>query len=104
MGGSASEEFLAPCDTGEDTYVLCPDCGFAANVEAVSTKVIPQKFDAPPPLEVLDTPNTPTIDSLVEVMNSKYQANITAANTLKNILLIADGEAICVLVPGDTRS
>lgn len=101
MGGSASEEFLAPCDTGEDTYVLCPDCGFAANVEAVSTKVIPQKFDAPPPIEVLDTPNTPTIDSLVEVMNSRYQANITAANTLKNILLIADGEAICVLVPGD---
>jgi len=101
MGGSASEEFLAPCDTGEDTYVLCPDCGFAANVEAVSTKVIPQKFDAAPPIEVLDTPNTPTIDSLVEVMNSKYQANITAANTLKNILLIADGEAICVLVPGD---
>ena len=101
MGGSASEEFLAPCETGEDTYVLCPDCGFAANVEAVSTKVIPQKFDAAPPLEVLDTPNTPTIDSLVEVMNSKYQANITAANTLKNILLIADGEAICVLVPGD---
>ena len=101
MGGSASEEFLAPCDTGEDTYVLCPDCGFAANVEAVSTKVIPQKFDAPPPIEVLDTPNTPTIDSLVEVMNSKYQANITAANTLKNILLLADGEAICVLVPGD---
>ena len=101
MGGSASEEFLAPCDTGEDTYVLCPDCGFAANVEAVSTEVIPQKFDAPPPIEVLDTPNTPTIDSLVEVMNSKYQANITAANTLKNILLIADGEAICVLVPGD---
>lgn len=101
MGGSASEEFLAPCDTGEDTYVLCPDCGFAANVEAVSTKVIPQKFDVAPPIEVLDTPNTPTIDSLVEVMNSKYQANITAANTLKNILLIADGEAICVLVPGD---
>ena len=101
MGGSASEEFLAPCDTGEDTYVLCPDCGFAANVEAVSTKVITQRFDAPPPIEVLDTPNTPTIDSLVEVMNSKYQANITAANTLKNILLIADGEAICVLVPGD---
>lgn len=83
MGGSASEEFLAPCDTGEDTYVLCPDCGFAANVEAVSTKVIPQKFDVAPPIEVLDTPNTPTIDSLVEVMNSKYQANITAANTLK---------------------
>ena len=101
MGGSASEEFLAPCDTGEDTYVLCPDCGFAANVEAMSTKVTPQKFDLPPAIEILDTPNTPTIDSLVEVMNEKYQANITAADTLKNILLMADGKPICVLVPGD---
>lgn len=101
MGGSASEEFLAPCQTGEDTYVLCPSCGFAANVEAISTKVTPQKFEVPPSIEILDTPNTPTIDSLVEVMNSKYQANITAADTLKNILLIADGKAICVLVPGD---
>ncbi|NDA80138.1 MAG: proline--tRNA ligase [Actinobacteria bacterium] len=101
MGGSASEEFLAPCPTGEDTYVLCPSCGFAANVEAMSTKVSPREFSMPPAIEVLDTPNTPTIDSLVEVMNSKYQANITAADTLKNILLVADGNPICVLVPGD---
>jgi prolyl-tRNA synthetase len=101
MGGSASEEFLAPCDTGEDTYVLCPSCGFAANVEAMSTKVLGQKFETPPAIEILDTPNTPTIDSLVDVMNSKYQAGITAADTLKNILLVADGNAICVLVPGD---
>ena len=101
MGGSASEEFLAPCDTGEDTYVLCPSCGFAANVEAMTTKVAPKKFDLPPAIEVLDTPDTPTIESLVDVMNLKYQANITAADTLKNILLVADGEPICVLVPGD---
>lgn len=101
MGGSASEEFLAPCDTGEDTYVLCPHCGFAANVEAMTTSVAPKKFDPAPEIEILDTPNTPTIDSLVEVMNAKYQANITAADTLKNILLVADGEPICVLVPGD---
>lgn len=101
MGGSASEEFLAPCDTGEDTYVLCPSCGFAANVEAMSTKVITSQFPVPPAIEILDTPNTPTIESLVEVMNSKYQANITATDTLKNILLIADGTPICVLVPGD---
>ena len=101
MGGSASEEFLAPCETGEDTYVLCNACGFAANVEAMSTKVSPRSFETPPPIEILDTPNTPTIDSLVDVMNSKYQANITAADTLKNILLIADDKPICVLVPGD---
>ena len=39
MGGSKSEEFLAPCPTGEDTYVLCNSCGYAANVEAMVTKV-----------------------------------------------------------------
>ena len=37
MGGSKSEEFLAPCPTGEDTYVLCEKCGYAANVEAMVT-------------------------------------------------------------------
>jgi len=102
MGGSRSEEFLAPCDTGEDTYVLCPNCGYAANVEAVTTKVSPLPLDAPhPPLEVLDTPDTPTIDSLVEILNARYGGGFTAGDTLKNILLIADGEPISVLVPGD---
>jgi len=101
MGGSKSEEFLAPCETGEDTYVLCNGCGYAANVEAMVTKVEESQSDTPPAIEVLDTPNTPTIDSLVDVMNQKFQANITASNTLKNVLLIADGEPICILVPGD---
>ncbi len=101
MGGSKSEEFLAPCPTGEDTYVLCKSCGYAANVEAMETKVEDKTIDTPPAIEVLDTPNTPTIETLVEVMNKKYNANITAADTLKNVLLVADGEPICVLVPGD---
>jgi prolyl-tRNA synthetase len=101
MGGSKSEEFLAPCPTGEDTYVLCNDCGYAANVEAMVTAVKPFTGKAAGAIEVLDTPNTPTIDSLVEVLNSKYSANITAANTLKNVLLMADEKPICVLVPGD---
>ncbi len=101
MGGSKSEEFLAPCETGEDTYVLCNGCGYAANVEAMVTKVEESKSDTPPAIEVLDTPNTPTIDSLVDVMNQKFQANITASDTLKNVLFIADGEPICILVPGD---
>ncbi len=101
MGGSKSEEFLAPCTTGEDTYVLCEKCGYAANVEAMTTKVASAKSETPPAIEILDTPDTPTIDSLVEVMNKKYQANISASDTLKNVLLMADGEPICILVPGD---
>ena len=101
MGGSKSEEFLAPCNTGEDTYVLCPQCGYAANVEAMVTKVAPGDPKAVPALEELDTPNTPTIDSLVAVMNEKFGSGYTGADTLKNIMLVADGQAIAVLVPGD---
>ena len=101
MGGSKSEEFLAPCDTGEDTYVLCPSCGYAANVEAMVTKVANSDPTGIPALEELDTPNTPTIDSLVAVMNEKFGGGYTAADTLKNIMLVADAKPIAVLVPGD---
>jgi prolyl-tRNA synthetase len=101
MGGSKSEEFLAPCSTGEDTYVLCEKCGFAANVEAMVTKVAPYVGEVPPALEVFDSPNTPTIDSLVQLVNEKFGLSITGGDTLKNVLLMADGKAISVLVPGD---
>ncbi len=54
MGGSKSEEFLAPCPTGEDTYVLCPNCGYAANVEAMVTKVAAYSGTEASALEVFD--------------------------------------------------
>jgi len=101
MGGSSSEEFLAPCETGEDTYVLCEKCGYAANVEAMVTKIAPidsSKVDA---MEVMDTPNTPTIDSLVALLNERFGGGYTGASTLKNVMLMADDKAISVLVPGD---
>jgi len=100
MGGSKSEEFLAPCPTGEDTYVLCEKCGYAANVEAMKTIIDAPAHKDFPALEVLDTPNTPTIDSLVEVLNSQYGGGYTGADTLKNVMLMADNKPIAVLVPG----
>ena len=101
MGGSKSEEFLAPCPTGEDTYVLCEKCGYAANVEAMVTKVAPYSGSAPAAMEIFDSPNTPTIDSLVELLNAKFDGGFTAEMTLKNVMLMADDKAISVLVPGD---
>ena len=101
MGGSRSEEFLAPCPTGEDTYVLCESCGYAANVEAMVTKVAEFTGGSAPAMEVFDSPNTPTIDSLVELLNETFGGNYQASDTLKNVLLMADDEAISVLVPGD---
>lgn len=101
MGGSSSEEFLAPCDTGEDTYVLCEKCGYAANVEAMVTTVAPGDPSGVGDVEPFDSPNTPTIDSLVELLNAKFSGGYTGANTLKNVMLMADEKPICVLVPGD---
>lgn len=101
MGGSRSEEFLAPCPTGEDTYVLCEKCGYAANVEAMVTAVPEFEANQVPALQIIDTPNTPTIDSLVNVLNEKFGGGFTGADTLKNVLLVADKKNIAVLVPGD---
>ena len=101
MGGSASEEFLAPCETGEDTYVLCEKCGYAANVEAMTTTVAAGDASKVPALEVFDSPNTPTIDTLVELLNTKFGGGYDGAMTLKNVMLMADENAISVLVPGD---
>jgi prolyl-tRNA synthetase len=109
MGGSASEEFLAKTETGEDTYVACRTCDFAANVEAVTTPA-PAAGDpaAQPAMEVLDTPGTPTIESLVDRLNSMgLGRDFTAADTLKNVVvkLRAPGEedwqVLVIGVPGD---
>ena len=66
MGGSASEEFLAPAEYGEDTFVQCTNCDYTANTEAVEIAV-PEAAEAAshPAMQVLDTPDTPTIDTLV---------------------------------------
>ncbi len=106
MGGSASEEFLAVAPTGEDTYVACSCCDYAANVEAATVRV-PKSCDplAAPALEVLDTPETPTIESLVDLLQSKGY-DVTAAQTLKNVVVqlkqpTGERELLVVGVPGD---
>lgn len=109
MGGSASEEFLAPCEAGEDTYVRCLESGYAANVEAVTTTPPPaQSIDDKPEAVVHDTPDTPTIDSLVAVARSLFpDRDYTAADTLKNVMVKTrlpgsdEWQLLGVGVPGD---
>src|SRR5687767_10385550 len=49
MGGSKSEEFLATAEVGEDTYVRCTSCDYAANVEAVEVRApAPEPYDDAP--------------------------------------------------------
>ena len=110
MGGSHSEEFLHPCEIGEDTFVRSSG-GYAANAEAVTT-VVPEPVDASAtgPAHVVDTPDTPTIDSLVDLCNEAYPRSDgrawTAADTLKNVVVTlthpgGERELLVVGVPGD---
>jgi prolyl-tRNA synthetase len=107
MGSSASEEFLARADNGEDTYVRSPG-GYAANVEAVVTVPPPARsWDDVPAAHVEDTPDTPTIDSLVSVAAQLFpDRGWSAADTLKNVVFMLthpDGtrEPLVIGLPGD---
>ena len=112
MGGSASEEFLAPMEVGEDTFMRCTSCDYAANVEAVVTPAPPAiPFDGLPQAIVHHTPGTPTIATLVEWVNSDAELrhperDWTAADTLKNVVVKLrhpDGtiEPLAIGLPGD---
>jgi prolyl-tRNA synthetase len=112
MGGSASEEFLAPMAVGEDTFVRCTNGDYAANTEAVQMAVPPaQPIDGLPDAVVADTPDTPTIATLVDLLNARADLrrddrSWTAADTLKNVVVKLkhpDGtsEPVAIGVPGD---
>ena len=112
MGGSASEEFLAPTEVGEDSFVRCTSCDYAANVEAVVTPA-PAAVDASdvPVAHAEDTPDTPTIETLVDISNSRpdlarSDRAWTGADTLKNVVFMVvdpegNREPLAIGLPGD---
>ena len=108
MGGSASEEFLAIAASGEDTFVRSPG-GFAANVEAIQRPMAAEQdaSDVPSPV-VHDTPDSPTIETLVDQANALFPRpdRPQASDTLKNVvfrLTYPDGrtEPLAIGLPGD---
>ena len=98
--------------SGEDTFVRCTSCDYRANTEAVRIGT-PRDGDATkvPAAKVVDTPNTPTIETLVNLFNSRDDLKRdsgawTAGDTLKNVIVMLrhpDGrrEALAIGVPGD---
>ena len=108
MGGSASEEFLAESEVGEDTFVRCVESGYAANVEAVTTAVPAAiSIEGLPDATVHETGDTPTISTLVDWANSAgLGRTVTAADTLKNVMLKirrpgGEWELLAIGLPGD---
>jgi prolyl-tRNA synthetase len=110
MGGSKSEEFLAKADVGEDTYVRCTSCDYAANVEAVEVPApAPVPYDDVPAAHAEETPDTPTIEALVDLLNERFPREDRpwhSGDTLKNVLVTLkhpDGtrEPLAIGIPGD---
>ena len=105
MGGSRSEEFLHPTEVGEDSFVRSAG-GYAANVEAFETvRPAAIAIAGQPAAEIVDTPDSATIEALVSTLNATG-SSYTAADTLKNVILALthlDGtrEIIALGLPGD---
>jgi prolyl-tRNA synthetase len=109
MGGSMSEEFLAPIEVGEDTFVRCTSCDYSANTEAVTTGALAPDTNSYDASTAVPTPSCPTIASLVDFLNANHaraDRPWAASDTLKNVVLQLrqpDGstDTLVIGVPGD---
>ena len=95
IGGKDSHEFIMPTEIGEDTFIQCPKCGYAANAERAAFRRPPAPGGEPLPVEDVHTPGLKTIADLVDFMG------ITPEQTLKAVFYVADGEMVFVSVRGD---
>lgn len=96
MGGDLSEEFQALCDAGEDTLVICNDCGYATNLEICECKNRSDSLDEEErEKELFYTPNVGTIEDL------HNQYNIDPKRTVKTLIYKVDGNFYAFLVRGD---
>jgi prolyl-tRNA synthetase len=98
IGGSASSEFMVPCDAGEDELVQCPQCGYAANMEKATAQPLPPPAEKPPlaELKIVATPNQRTIDEVTAFLG------VSADRMIKTLVYVdAAGKPFVVCVRGD---
>ncbi len=95
IGGKDSHEFIMPTEIGEDTFIQCPGCGYAANAERAAFQRPPAPSGEPLPVEEVHTPGLTTIAELVDFLS------VTPEQTLKAVFYVADGEMVFVSVRGD---
>jgi prolyl-tRNA synthetase len=100
MGGSDSIEFVCPAQTGEDTVIYCPNCGYAANLEKATSR-LDLIDDSPERTVVLAAPQsfpTPGVRT-IEDLAVGYQA--PADRQIKTLVYLVDGTLTLVLMRGD---
>lgn len=95
IGGKISHEFVAESVVGECEFVVCPNCGYAANIEAAKSGEIEEKNYEEEPLELVYTPNMKKVDEV-----SKF-LNLSEDRLIKAILYMIDEKPVLVLIRGD---
>ena len=96
IGGDTSVEYMALADAGEASLVYCDDCGFAADDEAASTKVVVTEGPGDGTLTKVETPGMGTIEAVAKFFG--FPEN----GTRKSLALIdAEGKPVVAIVPGD---
>ena len=95
MGGTLSEEFQAITDIGEDTIVLCDHCDFSSNLEIATTISNMESNEEEKELEMVHTPHQETIEDVCNYLN------IGVKQSVKALLMNANGELVILFVRGD---
>jgi prolyl-tRNA synthetase len=96
IGGDTSQEFMAVAAVGEDAFVWCASCEYAANTEAATRR--PTSEGPVPdvgPRTSVHTPDLPGIDEVAKHLGTSPDL------LLKSIAFDVDGELGLAVVPGD---
>ena len=97
MGGSQSTEFMVRTNAGEDNIVVCEKCGYAANVEKATSKLVPLDDEGgPAAVEEFPTPGVRTIDDL-----TTFSGGASADRQIKTLVYVLDDRVALVLLRGD---
>ncbi|MHB9025144.1 MAG: proline--tRNA ligase [Armatimonadota bacterium] len=96
IGGKETMEFMLLADAGEDSILLCPTCGYAANQEIADFRlVVPEPAEAPRPMAAVETPEMRTVQDVCEFLHTE------PARLVKTLIFIADGKPVAAQVRGD---
>jgi prolyl-tRNA synthetase len=95
IGGKDSQEFVLLTEIGEDTFLLCPKCGYAANSEKADHKKQELQAEEPQPVEEVSTPGQKTIEEVARFLE------VPRWRTLKAVFYAADRKPVFVATRGD---
>ena len=96
IGGKETKEFMLLAESGEDSILICPSCGYAANQEIADFRlVVAEPAEPPKPMAEVDTPGAHTVDQVCEFLRTSPE------RLIKTLIYMADGSPVAALVRGD---